>query len=209
MKKQVIKIMLATIVILGFASNSSAAIVDINSLNVNTIGVTFSSSVSLPMSQSTTFSPPQVWTMGQYQGQIVSSSVNTGIGTVTYLVESTGLYGGAPSSGSIDTTAGTIDLILADLHMTMSGILSGSFDLWNASTSTVDTNSYNLATQEFNYVWSDTASVLYGSLLTVPVDYSISVVGTVSAVPIPPALLLFGSGIVGLLGIARRAKSKA
>ena len=40
-----------------------------------------------------------------------------------------------------------------------------------------------------------------------PVDYSIQLVGSASTVPVPAAVWLFGSGLVGLLGVARRKKA--
>ena len=38
-------------------------------------------------------------------------------------------------------------------------------------------------------------------------EYDLKLVGTVSSVPVPAAVWLFGSGLVGLIGIARRKKA--
>lgn len=38
----------------------------------------------------------------------------------------------------------------------------------------------------------------------IPMDYSATTSITVSAVPVPPAVWLFGSGLLGLVGVARR-----
>ena len=41
------------------------------------------------------------------------------------------------------------------------------------------------------------------------VPYTLQLVGTVSAVPVPAAVWLFGSGVLGLAGLARRKRSMA
>ena len=60
----------------------------------------------------------------------------------------------------------------------------------------------------------DTYSLIYTA--TVPGDepngfanltYDLYLTGTVSAVPVPAAVWLFGSGLIGLIGIARRKKA--
>lgn len=38
-------------------------------------------------------------------------------------------------------------------------------------------------------------------------QYLLSLTGTVSAVPVPAAIWLFGSGLLGLVGVARRRKA--
>jgi len=37
--------------------------------------------------------------------------------------------------------------------------------------------------------------------------YLLNLTGTISAVPVPAAIWLFGSGLVGLMGVARRLKA--
>lgn len=186
-----------------FFTSTNAAIIDVSELNVDSITISISSPV-FSQTDTIVFTPPDTWTMGVYQGEI--TDFNTG--SINLFVESTGAYGSPPSSGTVDTSLGTIDLNLSDIHMTVTGLLSGDFDLWDSGSSSfaIDSNSYNSVTGEFLYGWSDTAT-LYYSLLPYNVDYSIEVAGTASTVPVPAAVWLFGSGLLGLIGIARRKKS--
>jgi hypothetical protein len=38
-------------------------------------------------------------------------------------------------------------------------------------------------------------------------EYNLHLAGTVSAIPVPAAVWLFGSGLLGMIGIARRKKA--
>lgn len=182
---------------LGLLSPSNAATIAVDKLNLDSLTVQVTS--TFPGSTSVNYDPPYVWTMGAYQGTIASGSIPlSSIGSVNYTLESTNLYGRPPSSGTVDTSLGTIDLQPADLHMTFSGLLSASFNLWNP-TSTVDANSYDPITGLFSYGWSDSTQL---GIFTA--DYSVLISGTASTVPIPQATWLFGSGLLGLAGIARR-----
>jgi len=199
MRSRFFATIVCAVLFLGFSAPSNAAVVDVSKLYVDSISATFNTSVTFPVTNTTIFSPPGVWVMGEYHGVIANDSVSG----INYTVESTGAYGAPPSSGTVDTTLGTIDLVLSDLHMTISGLFSGETDLWNSSTSSIDANSYDPATGAFVYGWSDSASVQY-SVLTIPVDYSIEIAGTASPVPLPAAVWLFGSGLAGLIGLKKK-----
>lgn len=184
--------------------NANAAIVDVNKLHIDSMTVSVSTILGFNQTETVIFSQPSVWNLGVYQGVIT----NFNAGTINLLVESTSAYGALPGSGEVDTTLGTIDLNLSDLHMTATGSLTGDFNLWNATTSAIDSNSYDDISGEFIYGWSDTATLgLTGTIFTGPVDYSIQLVGKASVVPVPPSIWLFGSGLLGLIGVARRKKS--
>ena len=65
---------------------------------------------------------------------------------------------------------------------------------------TYDGNTYTL---DYYWDYSDNASVALGSLLVK--DYHLHLTGTV--VPVPAAVWLFSSGLLGLIGISRRKKT--
>ena len=50
--------------------------------------------------------------------------------------------------------------------------------------------------------WNDLANFTSGNLLGIPLHGVVEI----SQVPIPPAVWLFGSGLIGLIGVARRKK---
>ncbi len=189
---------------LCFINPSHAAAVAVDLLHIDAITLTFSSPLTSGtiFSQTLTYDPADVWTMGEYHGIIADGSAATTIGTVNYTVSSTGAYGAPPPSGTVDSAQGTIDLNLSDLYMSMSGAVTGGDKLWDAASSIIDYNSYDPLTSAFIYGWSDSSTVLY-SFFSIPVNYSVLITGSVSAVPLPPALLLFGSSMLGLLGISR------
>ena len=172
---------------------------DLQQLAIDSIFVSFS---GFGFSESSTidYIPPDIWVMGAYQGVIVDITA----GTVSLLVESTPDFGGSPTSDTVDPVAGTIDLSLTDLHATVTGPLSGDFDVWNDSTSTIDANTYDSVTNAFVYGWSD-VTFLEALGFNVGVDYSVQLSGTASAVPVPAPVWLFGSAFASLAWIRRRA----
>lgn len=112
------------------------------------------------------------------------------------------------------------------LNLNGTDIFSGSFDLGGGGTNTIFSNPLGFATA------GGTAGFFQGGLLTVTgiinllagsntltFSYAggaqglgdeswgvnnVNVAGAVSAVPVPPALLLFGSALLGLLGLRRK-----
>ena len=180
-----------------------AAVIDVDHLSIDSITIGISVLPAPTTSTTQDFVPPDVWNMGKYGGVLIDSSLSTILGPVNYIIESTGNYGAPPNSGSVDTSLGVIGLNLSDLHMTASGVLSANFDLWSASTSTINSNAYNSTTGAFVYGWSDTTT--FNSFAGVTdVNYSITLTGAASVVPVPPAIWLLGSGMLGLAGITRR-----
>ena len=199
---------IACLLSLGLIPPSNAVIIDVTKLNINSMYVSISSSYFPTQADTMAFSPPAVLNMGTYNGLLASVSFPTSAGSVNLSIESTDFYGASPPSGTVDTSLGLIDLNLPDLRATVSGVVLGDFDLWNPSTSTIDSDSYNTATSEFAYGWND-AVTLRDAIYNIPgiVNYSILLNGTASTVPVLPALWLFGSGLLGLVGIARRKKA--
>jgi hypothetical protein len=200
MKSRFFATIFCAALVLGFSAPATAAVIDLSTLYVGSVSVTFdpNSILAPPETDTTSYAPPVEWVLGEYQGAMVSGS----IGTVNYTVEPTG-----PSSGTVDTTLGTIDLVLSNLHMTVSGlyISDTDFDIWNISTSTIFVNSYDPLTGAFVYGWRDSASILsLNGNFSFPVDYSIEISGTASPVPLPAAVWLFGSGLAGLISLRKK-----
>lgn len=65
--------------------------------------------------------------------------------------------------------------------------------------------SYDVSTGAYNVSWSSMVSG--GPFVGQTLDWNLTGVASVSAVPIPSAVWLFGSGLIGLIGLARRRKA--
>jgi len=80
---------------------------------------------------------------------------------------------------------------------------SGSFDIMDIGFTAIGTGSSNLLLSESSiWVFADEFGGLYGDQVTFnPATVNVS---GVSAVPLPAAVWLFGSGLIGLAGVARR-----
>jgi len=203
MKSQVIAKIVMWAICLGLVTSSQAAIVGVSKLNIDSITIGVSSGFFPLVTDTTNYQPAFVWTMGAANGQVANGAIQTIIGAINYSIDSDGV---PPSSGTVDTSLGIIDLDLSDLSVTLSGQATGTFNPWSAN-STIDSQSYDSQTGMFSYGWHDSTAVLISGLGTQTLDYSILAVGTVTTVPVPPPVWLFGSGLLGLAGIARGKKA--
>ncbi len=102
--------------------------------------------------------------------------------------------GGPVPSGTVDDVAGTIEV---DMSSWFSD--HGPFDQNLGGTAT---GLWNSATGDYQMAWTvalnDPRHPAFGSFVTWTVH------GVASPVPVPAAVWLFGSGLLGLAGIARR-----
>lgn len=120
---------------------------------------------------------------------VVSVSIN----------ESVWDFGGAGiSTGSINNGAGTVDGIMVNTF----GVVTGDFDVASIQFQAVGLGVSDLLLNEFSLnPWASGGSsinpVLESSLVTVEE----------TVVPVPAAVWLFGSGLIGLIGVARRIKA--
>ena len=105
--------------------------------------------------------------------------------------------GGPVPSGTVDDVAGTIEVDMSSWfsdHGPFDQNLGGTaVGLWNSAT-----GDYLMA---WTVALNDPQHPAFGSFVTWTVH------GIASPVPVPAALWLFGSGLLGLVGISRRKRS--
>ena len=117
--------------------------------------------------------------------------------------------GFAPLSGDITNNILTLDLSSWSMvwccqlfNMGSSSDLVAGSRCVGSSCSTPIITTYDAATGEFTAAWD---AVVVGGAFNGQFG-SWSITGNVSAVPVPAALWLFGSGLIALTGLARRQK---
>lgn len=193
---------LALLFVLAPYHSLHAAAVPIDTLAVDTVGLTIAITSDGTYSFSGPVIPPAVVTMGTYQDPIVA-----GTGWKIY---TTAAYGKPAPGGTVDGTAGSIDVDFSSLRAQASVTILGTpylldVPLWplilppSAGTYDSGTNAYTLD-------WSNSFSVLVGGFLPVSGTATVSLAGIVAPVPVPAAVWLFGSGLLGLVSVARRKK---
>jgi hypothetical protein len=107
----------------------------------------------------------------------------------------------------VDTTANTINV---DFSSFWANATIGFYSLdipVPLITDPPSSGSYNSVTGAYELTWISPFSLLvYGQ--TISGNASVLLSGTATLVPVPAALWLLGSGLLGLAGIARRHKTK-
>ena len=190
---KVIRTLFLTLSLL-ICGTAHATPIDIESLFIDTASVTIDFGWTSITPRGGSFSPVEI-TMGEYQDSIVDISGPNG-GYIT--VFSTDAYGMPAPSGTVDGSSIDVDLssLRLDAHF-----LSSDIELQPFSTP-FDSGLYDTSTGEFELIWTN--QIGYGQFSA---DIIVSLSGyltTVSAVPVPAAVWLFGSGLLALVGFARR-----
>jgi hypothetical protein len=178
-----------------------AATIAIDSLLVDTASLTIAITGDGSRTYSTAVAPPAQITMGEYQDPIVQLIG----GRYSARIYSTDAFGMPAPSGSVDTVAGTINVDLSSLRAAATSPF-GTLDmaLWPII-NPPSAGTYNPGTGTFGLVWMNPFSVLVGGhYISGTVNVSLS--GTVAPVPVPAALWLLGSGLIGLASMSRRRK---
>jgi hypothetical protein len=130
-------------------------------------------------------------------------TLNTPDTDILSAVTGLGFLGTPFSSVAINDVAGTVDIVMGSLPP---GVLTpgGLIDFFTLNF-TADAGGAALITSELGFSegvlgsWGDTTSTDITSAMV----YGDTTV-TVNAVPVPAAVWLFGSGLLGLVGVARR-----
>ena len=191
-----------------------AAAVAIDSLSISNYSVSFSLTGMSPISRSGAIGPITV-EMGSYQDPIFTSN-SSGLGE--WKIYSAGTAGAPPPpSGTVDAVAGTIEVDFSSLRGKFTIPLFGSYavfdlPLWPLTTPSTS-NSYNASTDAYTLNWVNNFSktISLGPISrTINGSASIMLSGTVVAgppvqqTPVPAAIWLFGSGMIGLGAMLRR-----
>ena len=112
--------------------------------------------------------------------------------------------GGPVPTGLLDTVTGTISMDLSSWFMTWNGNqMNAGTGKNDGVTSALATGTWNPITGEYFLSWTSQVT----GTLTGTSFWELSGTATPSAVPVPPAVWLFGSGLLGLVGAARRKKA--
>ena len=192
-----------------------ASTVNISSMLVNNASLTVAITGGGTYSFSGSVTPPADIVMGTYQNPIYTQNVATSGVTGTATIYSTGTYNASAPSGYVATGISNpvnVNFSSFRLDVNLSTLLgSVSFDTpaWiinnpnNSSTFDALTNAYTLG---WNNNFSVTAMV---DGISTPISGNVQVTlgGTLQPVPVPAALWLFGSGLIGLAAFACRRRS--
>ena len=192
-----------------------ASTVNISSMLVNNASLTVAITGGGTYSFSGSVTPPADIVMGTYQDPIYTQNVATSGVTGTATIYSTGIYGASAPSGYVATGISNpvnVNFSSFRLGVNLSTLLgSVSFDTpaWIInnpnSSSTFDalTNAYTLG-------WNNNFSVnadINGASTPISGNVQVTLGGTLQPVPVPAALWLFGSGLIGLAAFACRRRS--
>lgn len=200
--KAICRNILALLFVLAPFQSPQAASVPIVSLAVDTVGLTIFITGDGTYNFSGPIVPPAVVTMGAYQDPIV--------GGTDWKVYTTGAFGKPAPSGTVDGAAGGIDVDFSSLRAQASVTILGNpyvldVPLWPLTTPPSG-GTYDSGTNAYTLNWSNSFNVVVGGYLPISGTAQVSLAGSVTPVPVPAAVWLFGSGLLGLAGIARRKK---
>lgn len=219
-KTTYIKNLLLALLFLTPFSASQAALLDVSSLSVDTVSANITATDSFGIEVVNTGStlsliPSADILMGSFQSSIFEFTNNFTDGSFTGNVYSNGLN--APSS-TVDTIAGdfsSVDLSslrlsgLFEITAPFSTSLSFDTELWPLIT-TPTSSFYDPLTGEFSLSWAITEAIDFTDTLSNTLTYStsldVTISGMTTVVPVPAALWLFLSGMLGLVGFIKHKK---
>jgi len=184
--------------LLIYGTNATAASVAIDTMYVDSASAVLDLGLLGTSTASTAIAPPAEINMGTFQSSIFSMS-GSGLDLAIY---STDAFGAVAPSGFVDGT--TIDVDFSSLRANiMYGGSTYDVELWPLTTS-LSYGIYEPVGDIFNIGWTENLSLDLGGLLGSPATLDLSLQGSLTTVPLPAGVWLFGSGLIGLVGIARR-----
>jgi len=191
-----------------YSVGASAALVPVPinsklSIDEATVSINFGSTATL--SDTTPFNPAIDITMGSFQSNIMS--IGSAASGFLFKIYSTGTYGALAPSAKVDAMNNTIDVDFSSLRGTIirgTGItkLESDFSLSSLFGNPLK-NDYDANTGMIDMLFAENITVdAFG--LSLPATLEIGIKGAVSAVPVPAAVWLFGSGMIALFGFSRK-----
>ena len=201
-------------------STLHAALIDVSSLSVDTVSANINVGSVVNTGATTSIIPPAEILMGSYQNPLLPLSSSFNGGTFTGNIYTTNAFGEPAPSATVNTMMNEFDSVdLSSMRISgtldLGGLLgSYSFDteLWPLTT-TPTSSYYDQNTGDFSISWAFSEDIMYditsplgssSSSITSAFDLTIS--GTATVVPVPAAVWLFMSGLIGLAGVARKRK---
>lgn len=193
---------LVLLIVLAPYDSLHAASVPIDTLAVDTVGLTIAITNDGTYGFSGPVIPPAVVTMGAYQDPIVDGTI--------WKIYTTAAFGKPAPSGTVDGATGSIDVDFSSLRAQVSVTILGiprllDVPLWPLI-NPPSGGTYDSGTNAFTLDWSNSFSVLVDGFLPVSGTATVSLAGIATPVPVPAAVWLFGSGLLGLVSVARRKK---
>jgi hypothetical protein len=192
-----LRLVVFSVMVFAPFSMAQAASVAIDTLSVS------AASLSIHITNDGTYNfsgpvvPPVTLIMGTYQNPIVSGT--------NWKIYSTSLFGKPAPTGTVDGALNTINVDFSSLRAQALVTGYGMIDvaLWpliNPPTS----GSYNGTTGAYTLNWSSAFSVnLTGFPTPVTGTATVTLSGVATPVPLPAAVWLLGSGLLGLVGVVR------
>lgn len=190
--------------------SAQARAVAIDTLSVNQFTLQIDAAFNGPgvdASFTQTITPPADITMGVYQG-LPGGIISLVSGADSATVYTTGAFGAPVPTGTVDQTIGQIDVDLSSLRASITlgsipSIGTVDFSLWPLTTPP-SMGTYNSATGAYTLSWNvNVVKQILNQNVTVGTA-TVILGGTATVVPVPAAVWLFGSGLIGLVGVARR-----
>lgn len=192
-----------------------ASTVNLSSMLVNSASLTVTITGDGTYSFSGPVVPPADILMGQYQNPIYTANVTTSGATGTATIYSTNAYGEPAPSGTVDSSNATnpvsVDFSSFRLNVNLTSPLSVLFDApaWPITTPN-SSSTFDALTNAYTLGWNNNfnvTAVIDGVSTPISGNVQVSLGGTLTPVPVPAALWLFGSGLIGLAAFACRGKS--
>ena len=180
---------------------AQAASVAIDTLSVSYASLTVQLTGGATYNFTGPIAPPAVVTMGTYQDPIV--------GGTDWKIYSTSLFGKPAPTGTVDAVLGTMNVDFSSLRGQVMTTSYGMIDIALAPLTNPPTGgTYNGTTGAFSLNWSTSPFSISPPNVPLPITGTASVTlrGTVTPVPLPAAVWLLGSGLLGVAAAVRRIR---